>query len=274
MSMDIGGSANASVSADGSASAGGSIGGGIGGTLAGALGGSLSAGIGVAGGLALSAAANFAANLNFNAGLSASFGSPAAVVGTNPPDIYPLYKFMVQFQGLGPMRFQSCGQIKATQGMAPNAAPSAPAPNNNAPTAHNTPAAHGATGANSSPAAHGATSSGTQNISQGGGGGASTRLPSGVWTWSDLTLTRGMARDGLPLLQWIMGWLKGDRKSRLDLTVILLDLEGIPVMTWHFKKTFPTEWSLPVFSAGPAPGALVIETLKLAFDGSPDLILS
>jgi phage tail-like protein len=273
MSMDIGGSANASVSADGNASAGASIGGGIGGTLAGALGGSLSAGLGVAGGLAVSAAANLAANVNLSAGLSARFGGPAAVVGTNPPDIYPLYKFMVQFQGLGPMRFQSCGPIKATQGIAPSATPPPAVTHNNAPAAQGSPAAHGTTAANSSPAAHGTTSTATQNISQGGGGGASTRLPSGVWTWTDLTLTRGMAKDGLPLLQWIMGWLKGDRKTRLDLTVILLDLEGIPVMTWHFKKTFPTEWSLPSFSAGPAPGALVIETLKLAYDGSPDLIL-
>jgi phage tail-like protein len=273
MSMGIGGSASASVGADGSASAGGSIGSGIGGTLAGALGGSLSAGIGMAGGLALSAAANFAANLSFNAGFSASFGAPAATPGTHPPDIYPLYKFMVQFQSLGPMRFQGCGPISATQGIAPNAPPASAGAHNN-PTS--TSGAHNSTTpATSGPSTHASTSTTTTNAPQGGQGGATKRLPSGVWTWSDITLTRGMAKDGIPLLTWIMGWLKGDRKRPLDLTVILLDLEGIPAMTWHFKQTFPTQWSLPPFSASsPTGGGLVIESLKLAFDGSPEFILT
>ena len=269
MSMDIGGSANASVSADGNASAGASIGGGIGSTLAGALGGSLSAGIGIAGGLALSAAANFAANLNFSAGLSASVGASTVTPGTHPPDIYPLFKFIVQIAGLGPVRFQSCGPIKASPVPAApaSAAQSAPA-TQSAPGAHNAPSA-----GNSTPATHAATAASTQHVAQGGAGGASVMLPSGSWKWDDLTLKRGLAKDGTALLTWIMQWVKGNYQTTRSVTVIMLDLEGKPAMTWTFKDTFPKEWSIPSFEAGPPPGALVIETLKLGHQGA-ELILS
>ena len=267
MSMDIGASANASVGADGSASAGGSIGGGIGGTLAGALGGGLSAGISVAGGLAFSAAANFAANLNFNAGLSASFGASTVTPGTHPPDIYPLFKFIVEIPTMGPVRFQSCGPISVNPvpAAAPAQSPPAAQP---AQGTHNAPA-----GGHNAPATHTATAASTQHITQGGQGGATVMLPSGAWKWDDLTLKRGLARDGTKLLTWIMKWVKGRYQETHSVTVIMLDAEGKPAMTWTFKDCFPKAWSIPPFEAGPPPGALVIETLKLGHQGA-DLILS
>ena len=258
MSMGIDGSANASVGADGSASAGGSIGGGIGSTLAGALSGSLSAGIGVAGSVALNAAANFAATANFSVALLAGPASPAAAAGTRPPEIYPAFRFKVQFQGLGPMRFQSVGQIHASQNKStPPASAKSPADQSKGPAA-----------------AKGPTAPPPMSVSQGGQGGASTRLPGIGWSWDELTLKRGVAKDGVPLLMWIMEWWKNPVIAiPKDLTVIMLDSEGKPAMTWTFKQTFPTEWTLAEFKSDSLPGGLAFETLKLAWAGTPELIL-
>ena len=206
MSIGLGGNANASVGVDGSASAGASVDGGIGGSLAGALGGSLSAGIGLAGSLALSASASLAASASFGAGFSFGSSGPAPVLGARPPDILPNYKFMVQFQSLGPMRFQSISGIVATQTMAAPPTPTPPAgPANSAAhstgpgarnnTAHPAPAAP--------PASQGVSAASTTHVGQGGAGGSATRLPRGNWTWTDLTLKRGVAKDGLALTNWI-----------------------------------------------------------------------
>ena len=264
MSMDIGASANASVSADGSASAGASIGGGIGGALAGALGAGLSAGISVAGGLAISAAASFAANLNFSAGLSASFGASAVSPGMRPPDVYPAFKFRVQFRGIAsPMRFQSVGQIHAMQNKPTPPAPARP------------PAQPATNSGPGHPAPHPAPAAPPTNVAQGGQGGAITRLPGMGWSWDELILKRGVAPDGIELLMWIKSWWTNPQlATRKDLMIFMLDFEGNPAMTWTFNQTFPTEWTLAEYKSDSYPGTLAFETLKLAWAGTPELIVS
>ena len=161
------------------------------------------------------------------------------------------------------MRFQGCGPIKATPLPAPSPTP---APQSGS-ASHNAPA-----GGNGTPALHGGTmAASTTHVAQGGAGGSTVMLPPGAWKWDDLTLKRGLAKDGTALMVWILKWMKGNYQDKRGVTVIMLDLEGMPAMTWTFKDTFPKEWSIPAFDAG--ANALAIETLKLGHNGA-DLILS
>lgn len=243
---------------------GASISGSIASSLGGNLAGSLSAGLSTS----VSAAANAAAAVSVDAGGSAALSAGISAAGgatsggaARPPDIWPAFSFIVQIQGMGPLRFQKVGGdtggFAATMHEAPPAAP-APTPTtaNGAP--H--PATPPRSGANSS------SSGGSVNVQQAGQNGSPTQLPSRNWTVDKIKLTRGMAPDGTALWSWLLKSSKGEYDPR-EVTVIVLDEEGKMAITWVFHKTYPTQWKFPALDATGDKGTLAIEEITLAVQG-------
>lgn len=89
------------------------------------------------------------------------------------------------------------------------------------------------------------------------------RLP-GRYYYSDLTLKKGIARDGAPLWRWVQDAVNGNIQTR-EVTVILLDVAGEPVLRLNFTRAFPVKWSATGLVGGSAE--IAIETLTLAHQG-------
>jgi phage tail-like protein len=269
-------SANASVGADGSVSAGASGSGsaGLGGALGAAVSGAASLAAGAAAGLAAGAGAGLAAGASTSLGASlgagltaqASFsaGANGKGPGVRPPDPWLVYRFHVEIQGLGPLRFQSCGPITANMN---DAAPTPPP----APPTSGTPQRGTPTGGSQHPAGTTppATTQPSSNVSPANSGANGTRpkLPGTSWTWQPLVLKRGMAKDGTALWAWLYQASQGHYDPR-DVTVTLFDNEGSLGMMWTFKKSYPKSWTIPLLD-GSAAGAnnVVLESLTLNFSG-------
>ncbi|MBI4786712.1 MAG: phage tail protein [Chloroflexi bacterium] len=105
-----------------------------------------------------------------------------------------------------------------------------------------------------------------EHAQQGGRPGPGDQLPPLSWKWSDLSLSRGMAKDGVALWRWVMDTVSKKRLVPHNITVTLLDAEGKPGMVWTFLKAYPKEWTLPTFDA--SEGKLAIETIKFAHQGA------
>lgn len=89
------------------------------------------------------------------------------------------------------------------------------------------------------------------------------RLPGPV-TYSNLTLSRGIAADGEKLWQWVRQ-VAGGQFETCTVTVSLLDARAQPIREWTFMDAYPVKWSATAFSA--EQNAIAIETLTIAHQG-------
>jgi len=97
-----------------------------------------------------------------------------------------------------------------------------------------------------------------------GGFNDGTHLLPGRVKKGTITLKRGLARQSA-LLRWYNEVMQGQlAKSRRQVSVLLLDSLGAPVMRWDFGGAYPVKWSGPALNTGSRE--LAIETLELAFD--------
>jgi phage tail-like protein len=85
----------------------------------------------------------------------------------------------------------------------------------------------------------------------------------GEVTYPDLVLTRPLTSD-LTLWEWMQQSFSG-AAAKKSITVILLDSQSNPVITWQFKNAFPVRWSGPVLNA--LTNDVAMETLEIAHDG-------
>jgi phage tail-like protein len=94
------------------------------------------------------------------------------------------------------------------------------------------------------------------------------RLP-GRFKFGNLTLKKGIALDGKPLLDWIERVDKAANNGTLEtqsVSVVLYDRAGQSVIrSWDFSGAYPVQWKATALSA--EQSAVAIETLSLAHQG-------
>lgn len=79
-----------------------------------------------------------------------------------------------------------------------------------------------------------------------------------------LTLKRGLAQSSA-LLSWYLEVMQGQvSKAKRQVSVMLYDSLGEPIVRWDLTGAFPSKWSGP--SLGAAKSEIAIETLELAFE--------
>lgn len=91
------------------------------------------------------------------------------------------------------------------------------------------------------------------------------QLP-GRFKFTNLTLKRGIAKDGDGLWTWVKKTVQGPDIITHNVTVTLYDMTGrAPLQTWTFRDAYPVKWSATALSA--EQNAIAIETLVLAHQG-------
>ena len=97
-----------------------------------------------------------------------------------------------------------------------------------------------------------------------GGFNTGTHLLPGRVRRGSLTLKRGLARSSA-LLGWYLDVMQGQvAKARRQVSIMLLDESGAPILRWDLQGAYPTKWAGPTLNTGQSDAA--IETLELAFE--------
>lgn len=79
-----------------------------------------------------------------------------------------------------------------------------------------------------------------------------------------LTLKRGLAQSSA-LLSWYLEVMQGQvSKAKRQVSVMLYDSLGQPIVRWDLTGAFPSKWSGPAL--GTAKSEIAIETLELVFE--------
>jgi phage tail-like protein len=88
------------------------------------------------------------------------------------------------------------------------------------------------------------------------------RLP-GRLKVGNVTLKRGMTVSNA-FLKWCMKTNIGSLQ-RKNVTVVMYDVAGKPVVRWHFNKAYPVKWTGPQFTADST--AMAIESVEFTHEG-------
>ncbi|MBC7255996.1 MAG: phage tail protein [Chloroflexi bacterium] len=97
-----------------------------------------------------------------------------------------------------------------------------------------------------------------------GGYNTGTHLLPGRVRRGSLTLKRGLARSSA-LLAWYLSVMQGQiTKAQRQVSVMLLDENGAPILRWDLQNAYPTKWTGPTLNTSRSDAA--IETLELAFE--------
>jgi len=105
----------------------------------------------------------------------------------------------------------------------------------------------------------------TEDVTEGGENGFTYRLPQSV-QYSPLVLKRGMALQGSSLDVWCRDTINSNfiGIQRKDIVVNLLALDTHqPLMSWSFKKAYPTKFEVSAFNA--MNNEIVITTLQFTY---------
>ena len=103
---------------------------------------------------------------------------------------------------------------------------------------------------------------------EGGSNDCVHKLP-GRWKVGNITLKRGISRSDL-LWKWCQDAVRAATSGKWDLnpqniSVVLYDAAGQPVLEWKFRNAYPVKWSGPTFKAD--ENAIAVEELELAHEG-------
>ena len=82
--------------------------------------------------------------------------------------------------------------------------------------------------------------------------------------YPNLVLTHGLTLNDT-LWNWYQSAAKGNIQFKNG-TIILLNLQQIPVMLWNFKKAYPVKWAGPQLNATNA-STVAVERLELVHQG-------
>ncbi len=83
-------------------------------------------------------------------------------------------------------------------------------------------------------------------------------------TWGRITLKRGIVLGG-GLWDWYQAGLHDPLGSRRDGTIMLLSLQGLPMMAWTFAAGIAAKWAGPDLDA--LQSGLAMESLEIAHQG-------
>jgi phage tail-like protein len=102
---------------------------------------------------------------------------------------------------------------------------------------------------------------GKEDIKEGGENRYVHRLPLRP-QFENLVLKRGMV-TGSGLLQWVEDTAQFAFSPK-NVTVILMDAESTPLVSWQFNNAYPVTYQVSPFKS--QEGALVLETVELCYD--------
>ena len=88
------------------------------------------------------------------------------------------------------------------------------------------------------------------------------RLP-GRLKVGNVTLKRGLTKSN-EFLKWCMG-VRVQNVERRNVTVVMYDAAGKPVVRWNFAGAYPVKWIGPQFTADSS--GMAIESVELAHKG-------
>lgn len=97
---------------------------------------------------------------------------------------------------------------------------------------------------------------------EGGNNAFVHRLP-GFIMMGNLSLKRGIVLKN-DFYTWFTQIASGQFVSK-NLSLVMYDVDGSPVITWNFTNAYPIKWIGPHFLASDA--AVAVETLELAHEG-------
>ena len=102
----------------------------------------------------------------------------------------------------------------------------------------------------------------TEEYAEGGENRFKHKLP--VKTrYPNLVLKRGLFIQS-DLIDWCKDAIENFKFERRDVTVILLNEQHTPLMTWEISGSFPVKWNVDDFNA--TESKLVIETIELSYN--------
>jgi phage tail-like protein len=87
---------------------------------------------------------------------------------------------------------------------------------------------------------------------------------SGLKKYGDISIKKGLFKDDKQFYTWLDAH-KGNNASRKDVTVILKDEAGGPIMTWKLINAWPKKISSPTLSADKSEVA--IESIDVVCEG-------
>jgi phage tail-like protein len=108
-----------------------------------------------------------------------------------------------------------------------------------------------------------------EELKEGGQNQFIHKLP-GRLKWPNVVLKRGVT-DSDNLFEWFTKTSgeqfegQGNKLSRHDGSISLLDAKGAPVRRWNFEAAFPVRWHGPSFAS--ATNAVAVEELEIAHHG-------
>ncbi|QHT66027.1 phage tail protein [Rhodocytophaga rosea] len=105
----------------------------------------------------------------------------------------------------------------------------------------------------------------TEDVTEGGENGFVHRLPQSV-QYSPLVLKRGLVVQGSKLDKWCRDTIQSNFMNiqRKDILVSLLSVEKHqPIMSWSFKKAYPTKFEISNFNA--SNNEIVVATLQFTY---------
>ncbi|MFN8714055.1 MAG: phage tail protein [Bacteroidota bacterium] len=106
----------------------------------------------------------------------------------------------------------------------------------------------------------------TEDIVMGGENRFKYKAPTRA-SFDNLVLKRGLVTSGSTLALWCEQTLKSGLVTSIttqDLMVMMLDAEGMPVMTWTFIGAWPVKWTLDALDS--MDNKIAIETLEFAYN--------
>ena len=105
----------------------------------------------------------------------------------------------------------------------------------------------------------------TEDVIEGGENGFVHRLPQSI-QYSPLVLKRGLVLSNSKLDKWCRETIKSNfiGITRNDIMVSLLSIKDKqPIMSWSFKKAYPTKFEISHFNA--TSNEIVVATLQFAY---------
>ena len=91
------------------------------------------------------------------------------------------------------------------------------------------------------------------------------QLPTGA-KQKHLTLKRGIAPTGSPLVGWCRRTLEGGLSVQIELKTVgvkLLDEKANPLRGWSFTNAYPVRWEIDTFNS--TKNEVALETIELAY---------
>lgn len=103
-----------------------------------------------------------------------------------------------------------------------------------------------------------------EKYQEGGENGFQHNLPKPA-KFPNLVLKRGLLTDS-KMITWLNDAIQSFKFAPKDVTVILMNKEGEPLVSWEFTGAYPIKWDISAFNS--MDNSIVSETIELVFKSS------